>query len=70
MNPTVISMEKPVLPDFLNEAQLEVGPRELLKIRAGVEAGWRDKISQKAKVPTRKSVTAVLGQLYSLGQAV
>lgn len=64
-------MEKPVLLlNFLNEAQLEVGPRELLKIRAGVEAGQRDKISQKAKVPTRKSVNAVLGQLHSLGQAV
>lgn len=64
-------MEKPAfLLVFLNEAQLEVGPRELLKNRAGVEAGRRDKISQKAKVKARNSITAVLGQLHYLGQAV
>lgn len=63
-------MEKPTLfLVFLNEAQLEVGPRELLKNRAGVEAGRRDKISQKAKVQARNSVTAVLGQLHYLGRA-
>lgn len=64
-------MEKPTL--FLvsqNEAQLEVGPGELLKNRAGAEAGRRDKISQTAKVQARNSVTAVLGQLHYLGQAV
>lgn len=69
MNPAVISIEKPVLV-FLNEALLEVGPRELLKNRTGAEAGRRDGISQRATVRARNSATDAFGQLQWGCQAV
>lgn len=47
---TVISVEQPVIfLVFVNETQLDHGPRELPESRAGVEAGKRDGVSQRGK---------------------
>lgn len=67
---SVVSFEKPIiLLVFVNEAQLELGPGELLKNRAGVEAGKRDGISQREGCPPRISAMAAFVKFDSRFQS-
>lgn len=68
VNPTAVSIEKPVLLLVsLNEAQLEAGPRELL----GAEQVWRLEGEMGFHREPRwrpESVTAASGQLHTQSQ--